>query len=81
MGKNSKTETTDSRNLPEKFSPISRKLAIEYRRVADLTPNPGNARKHDKKQVRQIAKSIEVFGFSVPVTNTTAAMPARRLFT
>ncbi len=35
--------------------------------MADLTPYPGNSRKHDEKQIRQIAKSIEVFGFNVPL--------------
>ncbi len=77
MRNNSKTETRDSRNLAEKFSPISRKLAIEYRHVADLTPYPGNPRKHNKKQVRQIAKSIEVFGFTVPLlTNAQSQVVA-----
>src|SRR5580700_1336986 len=61
MGRNSRTETT------EKLAAVSRELAIEYRHVADLTPFPGNSRKHHKKQVRQIAKSIEVFGFNVPL--------------
>jgi len=61
MGRNSRTETT------EKLAAVSRRLAIEYRHVADLKPFPGNSRKHDKKQVRQLAKSIEVFGFNVPL--------------
>jgi DNA modification methylase len=45
----------------------SRKLAIEYLPVASLRPDPKNARLHSDKQVRQIAKSIEAFGFNVPV--------------
>jgi len=32
-----------------------------------LTPDPDNARQHSKKQIRQIAESIETFGFNVPV--------------
>jgi ParB-like chromosome segregation protein Spo0J len=32
-----------------------------------LKPNPRNARTHSKKQIRQIAKSIETYGFTVPV--------------
>src|SRR5467141_1085848 len=32
-----------------------------------LKPNPANARIHSKKQIRQIANSIEAFGFNVPV--------------
>ena len=32
-----------------------------------LKPDPSNARNHSKKQIRQIARSIETFGFNVPV--------------
>ena len=45
----------------------SRKLEIEYLPLASLRPDPENARLHSDKQVRQIAKSIEAFGFNVPV--------------
>jgi DNA modification methylase len=45
----------------------SRKLAIEYIPVASLRPDPKNARLHSDKQVQQIARSIEAFGFNVPV--------------
>lgn len=45
----------------------SRKLAIEYVPVASLRPDPKNARLHSDKQVQQIARSIEAFGFNVPV--------------
>jgi DNA modification methylase len=45
----------------------SRKLAIEYIPVASLRPDPKNARLHSDKQVQQIARSIETFGFNVPV--------------
>jgi hypothetical protein len=41
-------------------------LSIVYRNVDELTPLPNNARKHSKKQIKQIAKSIEAFGFNVP---------------
>ena len=34
---------------------------------ADLRPNPRNARRHSKKQIRQIADSIMAYGFTVPV--------------
>jgi DNA modification methylase len=42
-------------------------LAIETLPVATLRPWPSNARTHSKKQVRQIADSIEAFGFTNPV--------------
>jgi ParB-like chromosome segregation protein Spo0J len=35
--------------------------------VDDLNPDPRNSRLHSKKQIRQIASSIETFGFNVPV--------------
>jgi ParB-like chromosome segregation protein Spo0J len=34
---------------------------------ADLRPNPRNARRHSKKQIRQIADRIVAYGFTVPV--------------
>jgi len=40
---------------------------IEYRPPAELRPFPGNARRHSKKQLRQIAASIDRFGFTNPV--------------
>ncbi len=42
-------------------------LAIEYARVDKLVPYGRNARTHSKKQVSQIAESIEAFGFTNPV--------------
>ncbi|MHA1569878.1 MAG: ParB/Srx family N-terminal domain-containing protein [Alphaproteobacteria bacterium] len=44
-----------------------RNLAIRYRAPAALKPNERNARTHSKKQIRQIADSIERFGFNNPV--------------
>jgi hypothetical protein len=45
---------------------ISR-LAVEYRSVGSLIASSSNARSHSKHQVRQIAASIEKFGFTNPV--------------
>jgi DNA modification methylase len=42
-------------------------LAIVYRPIDALRPDPTNARRHSKKQIRQIAESIRIFGFNVPV--------------
>jgi DNA modification methylase len=44
-----------------------RSLSITYKAITDLNPDPKNPRIHTTKQVRQIARSIEVFGFNVPV--------------
>ncbi len=40
---------------------------IEQISISDLTPWSRNARTHSKKQVRQIAESIETFGFTNPI--------------
>ena len=40
---------------------------IEFRSPASLRPYASNARKHSKRQLRQIADSIERFGFTNPV--------------
>jgi hypothetical protein len=44
-----------------------RSLSITYRAISDLNLDPKNPRVHTKKQIRQIARSIETFGFNVPV--------------
>jgi ParB-like chromosome segregation protein Spo0J len=44
------------------FSP-----AIEHISVRSLKPYAHNARRHSKAQIKQIAASIERFGFSNPV--------------
>src|SRR5271163_3458531 len=42
-------------------------LSVTYLPLDRLKPDPGNARRHNAKQIGQIAKSIESFGFNVPV--------------
>src|SRR5260370_1613027 len=42
-------------------------LSIEYRPLASLRFDPQNPRLHSKKQIQQIARSFEIFGFNVPV--------------
>jgi DNA modification methylase len=42
-------------------------IPIVEREIAHLKPYPGNARTHSKKQLKQIARSIERFGFTNPV--------------
>jgi DNA modification methylase len=50
------------------FSQGTRKtLAITYLPLDHLAPDPRNARLHSRKQIRQIAASIETFGFNVPI--------------
>ena len=42
-------------------------LKIEYLDISDLLPYAKNARKHDKKDIDNIAKSIEKYGFNDPI--------------
>ena len=42
-------------------------LTIQQKPITALQLDPRNARIHTPRQVRQIAKSIEAFGFNVPV--------------
>jgi hypothetical protein len=42
-------------------------LAVVYRPLSELKPDPKNPRRHSLRQIRQIAKSIATFGFNVPI--------------
>jgi DNA modification methylase len=42
-------------------------LSIAYLPIDQLKGDPNNARQHSAKQIGQIAKSIEAFGFNVPI--------------
>ena len=46
---------------------MSSNLVVTKSSITALTPYPRNARTHSKKQIRQIADSIERFGFTNPV--------------
>ena len=43
------------------------RLAVTYRTVGDLIPDPRNARTHPKRQIDQLKASIEAFGFTNPI--------------
>lgn len=43
------------------------RIAMTYRSTSTLTLDPRNPRHHDRRQIRQIARSIEAFGFNVPI--------------
>ena len=49
------------------MSNVSGKRQVAYTRVRDLVPNPKNARTHSARQIEQIARSIDRFGFTNPV--------------
>src|SRR5690348_2239877 len=48
-------------------STVDSSLAIVYRSIDQLKLHPHNPRRHSKKQIRQLAESIRVFGFNVPI--------------
>src|ERR1700736_1783967 len=43
------------------------RLQVVYRRVDELKLDPANPRVHTKKQIRQLANSIQTFDFNVPM--------------
>ena len=43
------------------------RLAVVWRQIEVLRPDPANPRSHSPKQVRQLARSIATFGFNVPI--------------
>src|SRR6516162_5634079 len=56
-----------NRRASQKAASPSALLQIVYRGIDQLEPDLANPRRHSKKQVRQIAESIRVFGFNVPI--------------
>ena len=42
-------------------------LIVAWRKIAELRPNSKNSRIHNRRQRRQIARSIRLFGFCVPI--------------
>jgi DNA modification methylase len=45
----------------------TRSLAVVYRPIGDLKPDPRNARTHSKRQIDQLCASLRQFGFTNPV--------------
>lgn len=42
-------------------------MEIVYKDINELKPYKNNAKRHPKKQIEQIKKSIEDFGFNDPI--------------
>ena len=53
-------------SIPSVAEQVGSPLEIVYREIDELIPEVKNARHHSKKQIAQIARSIQVFGFAVP---------------
>ena len=50
-----------------RVSPSSPALVVVYQLTNELKPDPRNARTHPKRQVEQLVRSIDSFGFTNPV--------------
>jgi DNA modification methylase len=48
-------------------TPSAHQLAVIYRSVGALKPDPRNARTHPKRQIEQLVRSIQEFGFTNPI--------------
>jgi DNA modification methylase len=59
--------STPATNSIVRKRPTDKRLTIEYKSPHELEPDSRNPRFHSTKQIEQIARSIEVFGFNVPV--------------
>src|SRR6516164_4461991 len=46
---------------------VRSRLAVTYRAISDLIPDPRNARTHPKRQIDQLKASIAAFGFTHPI--------------
>ena len=50
---------------PEPAQPAP--LEVVDRPISSLKPHPRNPRRHSREQIRRLARSIQAFGFNVPV--------------
>jgi len=57
----------NNRVNPAGLATNQRALEIIPQPRAELKPDPANPRRHSKKQIKQIADSVSVFGFNVPI--------------
>lgn len=53
--------------MPKKTNNLAGEGKVESWPIDQVHPYPGNAKIHDERQVKSIARSIEKFGFDVPV--------------
>ncbi len=51
----------------DRGKPPLQRTELAFLATTDLKPDPRNPRKHDRRQIRAIARSIEAFGFNAPI--------------
>jgi len=54
-------------NIRKRAADSGPPLAVVWRRIEALRPDPANPRSHSPRQIRQLARSIGAFGFNVPI--------------
>ena len=57
---------TSGRRISEAVDKAGRRLTVTYRLIAELKLDPNNPRDHTPRQIKQIARSIYEFGFTMP---------------
>jgi DNA modification methylase len=55
-----------SANPPDGLEGRKHRLELVYHPIDELKPDPRNPRHHSRKQIKQLAGSIDTFGFTVP---------------
>lgn len=53
--------------MAQEKAQVRSRLSVSYLSTSQLRVNPCNPRIHSQKQIRQIARSMEAFGFNVPI--------------
>src|SRR5438105_238297 len=64
---NSEHTTMASTNPHSEPRTAERRLTVFWRKIDELSSDPRNPRKHDRTQIRRLARSIAAFGFNAPV--------------
>lgn len=64
---NETSKTPDRHRVVDHEETFRRDLSATYVPIGDLVPNDQNARTHSRRQIRQIADSIETFGWTNPI--------------
>ena len=63
----SESEKRLKKQSRDRGKPPLQRAELAFLASTDLKPDPRNPRKHDRGQIRAIARSIEAFGFNAPI--------------
>jgi ParB/RepB/Spo0J family partition protein len=59
--------SSKSAKRARKYDPNLRGVQLRFLAISEVSPDPGNPRKHSQNQIRAISRSIEAFGFNAPI--------------